>query len=452
MHGPTEREAKIKAKSISVMQLAKGVKKAQPTYVAAMKEEEDPLSGSVPEKVQKLLEKFVDDGHHVAYESRKLTDVERQYTVQEKEMTVVVQCLKTWRHHLLGSMFVVKTDNVATSYFLHQKKLTPKQARWQDFLAEFDFVMVYKPGKANFVADALSRKAELAAITSPTFPLVDRIKEGLEHDPQAKSLMELASQGKTRRFWLEDGVLVTKGSRTYIPKWQGLRREIIKECHDSKWAGHPGVRRTLALVERAYYWPQMRDDIELFWMELFKILGSELNFSTSFHPQTDGQTERLNALLELFLRHYSTGASPFEIVIGQQPMTPHTLAVGYTGPSPSPSNLTVCQIAQGTSKTMHPVFHVSLLKPYHKDMQDPSRGETRRAPTAITEVPERDVEEILAHRVVPRRGSHSSYVEYLVKWKGDPDSEASWEHELTLWNHKDLIEAYKREATRTSPD
>ncbi|KAF7807946.1 Transposon Tf2-2 polyprotein [Senna tora] len=589
------REAKLKAKSISAIQLAKGMKKAQPTYVAAIKEEEDPLLGSVPEKVQKtdasdfaLGGVLMQDEHPVAYESRKLNDAERRYTVQEKEMTAVVHCLRTWRHYLLGSK-----------------------------------------------------------------------REGLEHDPQAKSLMELASQGKTRRFWLEDGVLMTKGNRTYIPKWQGLRREIIKECHDSKWAGHPGVRRTLALVERAYYWPHMRDDIELyvrtclvcqqdkieqaqptglleplptpdkpwesismdfitclpksegcgnimvvvdrfskygvfipmptkfsaedaarmffkhlvkywglpktivsdrdtrftgrFWMELFKILGSELNFSTSFHPQTDGQTERVNALLELYLRHYvsanqkdwaklldiaqfsynlqkseSTGASPFEIATGQQPMTPHTLAVGYTGPSPAAfkfakgwhekSDMARAYLAKATKKMkkwadtkrrhlefeegdlvmvkllphqtrrfaklhkglvrryegpfpvekrigklvyrlvlpshleMHPVFHVSLLKPYHKDMEDLSRGETRRAPTAITEVPERDVEEILAHRVVPRRGSHSSYVEYLVKWKGAPDSEASWEHELTLWNFKDLIEAYKQEATRTSPD
>ena len=53
-------------------------------------------------------------------------------------MTATVHCLRTWRHYLLGSKFVVKTDNVATSYIQSQKKITLKQGRWQDFLAEFD--------------------------------------------------------------------------------------------------------------------------------------------------------------------------------------------------------------------------------------------------------------------------------------------------------------------------
>ncbi|KAL6186693.1 hypothetical protein ACLB2K_042812 [Fragaria x ananassa] len=88
-----------------------------------------------------------------------------------------------------------------------------------------------------------------------------------------------------------------------------------------------------------------------FWTELFKILGSDLNFSTSFHPKSDGQTERVNALLELYMWHYvsanqkdwaklldvaqfsynlqqseATNKSPFEIVLGQQPTTPLSLA------------------------------------------------------------------------------------------------------------------------------
>ncbi|RVX00820.1 Retrovirus-related Pol polyprotein from transposon 412 [Vitis vinifera] len=94
--------------------------------------------------------------HPIAFESRKLNNTERRYTVQEKEMTTIIHCLRTWRHYLLGSHFIVKIDNVATSYFQTQKKLSPKQVRWQDFLAEFDYTLEYKPGSVNHVADALS--------------------------------------------------------------------------------------------------------------------------------------------------------------------------------------------------------------------------------------------------------------------------------------------------------
>ncbi|GJR81376.1 putative nucleotidyltransferase, ribonuclease H [Tanacetum coccineum] len=137
------------------------------------------------------------DGHSIAFESQKLNETERKYTMQVKEITMVVHCLRIWRHYLLGSRFVIKTDNIATSYFQTQKKLSPKQARWQDFLAEFDYQLEYKPRKDNVVVDALSRKAEFAAITEAQFFLQDRIKEGLEHDPLAKKIIALAKDGRT---------------------------------------------------------------------------------------------------------------------------------------------------------------------------------------------------------------------------------------------------------------
>ncbi|GKA96662.1 putative nucleotidyltransferase, ribonuclease H [Tanacetum coccineum] len=112
---------------------------------------------------------LMQDGHPIAFESQKLNETERKYNVQEKEMTEVVHCLRIWRHYLLGSRFVIKMDNIATSYFQTQKKLSPKQTRWQDFLAEFDYQLEYKRGKANVVADTLRRKAEFAAITQAQF-------------------------------------------------------------------------------------------------------------------------------------------------------------------------------------------------------------------------------------------------------------------------------------------
>lgn len=61
-------------------------------------------------------------------------------------MTVIVRCLDVWRHYLIGTKFVVYTDNMANTYFTTQKKLTPKQARWQEFLAKFDFSKIHKLG------------------------------------------------------------------------------------------------------------------------------------------------------------------------------------------------------------------------------------------------------------------------------------------------------------------
>lgn len=68
---------------------------------------------------------MVKDGHPITYESHKLNDMEHQYTVQEK-MSVVVHCLRTLRHYLLDTKFVVKNDNFATSYFQTRKKLSLK--------------------------------------------------------------------------------------------------------------------------------------------------------------------------------------------------------------------------------------------------------------------------------------------------------------------------------------
>ena len=95
----------------------------------------------------------------------------------------------------------MQTDNVATSYFQSQKKLSPKQVKWQDFLAEFDYKLEYKSVKANLVADASSRKAELGAmISTPQGELTDLIKEGLLHDPLAKNLISLVGEERRSDF------------------------------------------------------------------------------------------------------------------------------------------------------------------------------------------------------------------------------------------------------------
>ena len=70
---------------------------------------------------------LVQDGHPLAFESKKLKDAEQRYFVHEKKMVVVVHCLEALRHYLLGTKFTVMSNKVANTYFKTQKKLTPKQ-------------------------------------------------------------------------------------------------------------------------------------------------------------------------------------------------------------------------------------------------------------------------------------------------------------------------------------
>ena len=69
---------------------------------------------------------LMQEKHLVAYKNRKLNDTEQKCSAHEKEMIAVVHCLLAWRVYLLGSKFVVRTDNVANTFFSTQKKLSPK--------------------------------------------------------------------------------------------------------------------------------------------------------------------------------------------------------------------------------------------------------------------------------------------------------------------------------------
>jgi len=70
---------------------------------------------------------LVQEGHPIAYKSRKLKEAGQRYSAHEKEMLAVIHCLLVWRVYLLGMKFVVCTDNAANTYFNSQNKLSPKQ-------------------------------------------------------------------------------------------------------------------------------------------------------------------------------------------------------------------------------------------------------------------------------------------------------------------------------------
>ncbi|GJW51844.1 putative reverse transcriptase domain-containing protein [Tanacetum coccineum] len=97
----------------------------------------------------------------IAYASRQLKPNEENYTTHDLELGAVVFALKIWRHYLYGTKCTVFTDHKSLQHILDQKELNMRQRRWLELLADYDCEIRYHPGKANVVADALSRKERI---------------------------------------------------------------------------------------------------------------------------------------------------------------------------------------------------------------------------------------------------------------------------------------------------
>ncbi|TYK01430.1 pol protein [Cucumis melo var. makuwa] len=112
-------------------------------------------------------------GKVVAYASRQLKIHEQNYPTHDLELAAVVFALKIWRHYLYGEKIQIYTDHKSLKYFFTQKELNMRQRRWLELVKDYDCEILYHPGKANVVADALSRKvAHSAALITKQTPLL----------------------------------------------------------------------------------------------------------------------------------------------------------------------------------------------------------------------------------------------------------------------------------------
>jgi hypothetical protein len=97
-------------------------------------------------------------GHPIVFESMKLSQPERLYSIYDKEMLAIMHALTKFRQYLVGNKFVVKTDHNSLKYFLEQKDLSERQKKWVTKVQAFDFDIEDVKGKKNIMADALSRR------------------------------------------------------------------------------------------------------------------------------------------------------------------------------------------------------------------------------------------------------------------------------------------------------
>ncbi|GJS50710.1 putative reverse transcriptase domain-containing protein [Tanacetum coccineum] len=248
----------------------------------------------------------------IAYASRQLKIHEKNYTIHDLELGVAVFALKMWRHYLYDTKYVMFTDRKSLQHDLDQKELNMRQRRWLELLSDYDCKIHYHPGKANVVADVImeARKEE----NYGTEDLCGMIKK---LEPRT------------------DGTLCFR-NRSWIPCYGDLRALIMHESHKSKYSIHPGLDKMYQDLKKLYWWPNMKAEIATY-------VSTQLDMSTAYHPQTDGQSERTIQTLEDMLRacvidfgkswdrhlpleefsynnsyHTSIKAAPFEALYGQK--------------------------------------------------------------------------------------------------------------------------------------
>ncbi|XP_024312059.1 LOW QUALITY PROTEIN: uncharacterized protein LOC100823542 [Brachypodium distachyon] len=376
---------------------------------------------------------LMQEGKVVAYASRQLKPHEMNYPTHDMELAAVVHALKIWRHYLIGNHCDIFTDHKSLKYIFTQNELNLRQRRWLELIKDYTLNIQYHPGKANVVADALSRKSHCNSITvkviSPKLCeqfrslsievvpkgflaalevkpiLLDQIREAQKKYDNIGKVKQSMSEGRSLEFSEDEHGTIWFEKRICVPQDLEIKKLILQEAHESPYSIHPGNTKMYLDLKEKFWWPSMKREIveyiakcavcqrvkaqhqkpagllqplpipewkwdsigmdfitglprtrsgydsiwvvvdrlskvahfipvktsyssaqlaklymsrivclhgvpkeiisdrgtqftSKFWGQLHEALGTRLEFSTAFHPQTDGQTERVNLILE----------------------------------------------------------------------------------------------------------------------------------------------------------
>ncbi|PKU61488.1 RNA-directed DNA polymerase [Dendrobium catenatum] len=199
-------------------------------------------------------------GHPLAFFSEKLNDSRQKYSTYDKEFYAVVRALHHWSHYLLPSEFILFSDHEALRYLQSQNKLKSRHASWVESIAAYHFVLKYKAGQHNTVADALSRRHLLLQVLQSKVVGFEVLKELYKNDADFQNIWTRCQTGPHQLFHMKEGYLF-RGNQLCIPQ-NSLRLELLTECHAGGLAGHFGRDKTLSMLAENFFWPTMKRDVE----------------------------------------------------------------------------------------------------------------------------------------------------------------------------------------------
>ncbi|GJS90714.1 putative reverse transcriptase domain-containing protein [Tanacetum coccineum] len=206
-------------------------------------------------------------GKVISYASRQLKPYEVNYPTHDLELAAVVFALKIWRHYLYGESCDIFTDHKSLKYIFTQRELNMRQRRWLELLKDYDTNIQYHPGKANVVADALSRKSgmiagikveegiirdlerldiELCVRGQSGFwaslrvepNLISQIKTAQKDDGEIWAIIQNIDQ--QTEFRVDDDGILWQGTKLCVPEDPTLREALMTEAHSSPFSIHPG--------------------------------------------------------------------------------------------------------------------------------------------------------------------------------------------------------------------
>ncbi|KAI2655924.1 Transposon Tf2-9 polyprotein [Labeo rohita] len=342
-----------------------------------------------------------------AFFSHKLSPAEKNYDVGNRELLAIKLALEEWRHWLEGSLhpFVILTDHKNLEYLRSAKVLNHRQARWALFFTRFNFTIKYRPGSQNHKADALSRIHEPDHAPQPpttilpstvllapvTWDVMTEITEAQAQDPPPADCPRdltyvplalrpriLSEVHSTQAPAIQASRHLPAGLLQPLPTprrpWSHIAVDFITDLPPSQ--GHTVILSVIdrfskgcrliplpklptametaeALCNSVFRFYGLPEDIvsdrgpqftSRVWSNFFRLLGVNISLTSGYHPEANGQVERLNQELIRFLRSYchdhqenwsrfilwaeyaqnsirkpSTNLTPFQCVLGFQP-------------------------------------------------------------------------------------------------------------------------------------